>query len=91
MEHTRFRNRQEARYLAQSHHATSDCFTPQAFFAGVGAFGTVYLVKHKATGLLFALKVLNKRTIIDSGELEHILNEKGIAFTLNSSPWTVRL
>jgi len=45
---------------------------------GKGSFGKVLQVKKKDTGKIYAMKVLNKKNILDNGELEHTKTEKNI-------------
>ncbi|KAK3276295.1 hypothetical protein CYMTET_15624 [Cymbomonas tetramitiformis] len=42
---------------------------------GIGTFGRVFLVHHKYTKRTYALKALNKKNIVDQGQVEHIRNE----------------
>jgi len=57
---------------------------------GKGSFGKVMQVKHKATGKIYAMKVLNKKTIIERNELEHTRAEKSILQKLDH-PFLVHL
>lgn len=45
---------------------------------GNGSFGRVILVKHKETHKFYALKVLIKRNVVKSKQVEHTINEKKI-------------
>jgi hypothetical protein len=45
---------------------------------GSGSFGRVILVKHKESGKFYALKILEKRNIIKSRQIEHTICEKKI-------------
>lgn len=45
---------------------------------GKGSFGKVIMVAKKDTGKFYAMKVLNKKTIIERNELEHTRAEKNI-------------
>eukprot|EP01113_Clastostelium_recurvatum_P050528 TRINITY_DN958_c0_g1_i1.p1 TRINITY_DN958_c0_g1~~TRINITY_DN958_c0_g1_i1.p1 ORF type:complete len:471 (-),score=106.88 TRINITY_DN958_c0_g1_i1:139-1551(-) len=45
---------------------------------GKGSFGKVLQVKKKDTGRIYAMKVLNKKTILERNELEHTRAEKSI-------------
>jgi len=45
---------------------------------GKGSFGKVLQVRKKDTGRIYAMKVLNKKNILDNGELEHTKTEKNI-------------
>jgi protein-serine/threonine kinase len=47
-------------------------------------------VKHKATNKVYAMKVLNKKAILDKNELEHTKNERSIFMRLQS-PFLVKL
>lgn len=57
---------------------------------GRGSFGKVLQVRHIPTGNIYAMKVLNKKSIIDRGELEHTKAEQSILTKLNC-PFLVRL
>ncbi|BFU24294.1 PH domain containing protein kinase, putative [Entamoeba histolytica HM-1:IMSS-B] len=45
---------------------------------GKGAFGKVLLVRYKRTGEKFALKMVEKKKVIEMEELEHTMTEKNI-------------
>jgi len=45
---------------------------------GKGSFGKVLQVRKKDTGKIYAMKVLNKKTILERNELEHTKAEKNI-------------
>eukprot|EP01097_Dermamoeba_algensis_P009991 TRINITY_DN71_c0_g1_i6.p1 TRINITY_DN71_c0_g1~~TRINITY_DN71_c0_g1_i6.p1 ORF type:complete len:288 (-),score=58.99 TRINITY_DN71_c0_g1_i6:395-1258(-) len=45
---------------------------------GRGSFGKVFQVRKKNTGKIFALKVLNKKTIIERNEVDHTKAERNI-------------
>ncbi|PRP85630.1 hypothetical protein PROFUN_06419 [Planoprotostelium fungivorum] len=45
---------------------------------GKGAFGKVLQVRRKKDGKLFAMKILNKKNILESNELEHTRTEKNV-------------
>jgi len=55
---------------------------------GTGSFGRVMLVKHGNQSL--ALKILEKQTIVELAQVEHILSEKRILQAINS-PFIVNL
>mmetsp|Transcript_1195 Transcript_1195/g.1692 ORF Transcript_1195/g.1692 Transcript_1195/m.1692 type:complete len:347 (-) Transcript_1195:243-1283(-) len=57
---------------------------------GTGSFAQVNLVQHIQTGKLFALKVMDKQTIIDLRQVTHVINEKDILAIL-SHPNLVKL
>jgi len=57
---------------------------------GKGSFGKVLQVRYKKTGQIFAMKVLNKKTILDRNELDHTRAEKNILMKL-TCPFLVRL
>ncbi len=45
---------------------------------GKGSFGKVLQVKKKDTGRIYAMKVLDKKHILEQSEVEHTLAEKSI-------------
>jgi len=45
---------------------------------GTGAFGKVFLVKHKETDKLYAMKCLRKDVIIRDGKVKSVIAEKQI-------------
>eukprot|EP01119_Soliformovum_irregulare_P011526 TRINITY_DN2903_c0_g1_i1.p1 TRINITY_DN2903_c0_g1~~TRINITY_DN2903_c0_g1_i1.p1 ORF type:complete len:620 (+),score=156.83 TRINITY_DN2903_c0_g1_i1:1947-3806(+) len=57
---------------------------------GKGNFGKVLQVRQKGTHQIFAMKVLDKQSIIDNEELEHTMSEKNILQTL-VHPFLVQL
>lgn len=57
---------------------------------GKGSFGKVLLVRKKDTDKVYAMKVLNKKTIIERNEVEHTKSEKNILMKL-SHPFLVGL
>ena len=54
-----------------------------------GAFGRVYLAKKKATGDLFAIKVMRKADLIRKNMVESVKNERNILAMANN-PFVVR-
>lgn len=50
---------------------------------GHGGFGKVWLVKHKNTGVYYALKELNKRRILEKKQTKNVMREKEILAILN--------
>ena len=57
---------------------------------GQGSFGVVFQVKKKDTGKIYAMKVLNKKNIIEKNETEHTKAERNILQKLNH-PFLVNL
>merc|ERR1711915_103281 len=57
---------------------------------GSGSFGKVLQVRHKQTGHIFAMKVLNKKRIIERNELPNTISERNILRQLNC-PFLVTL
>lgn len=45
---------------------------------GNGAFGKVYLARHKKTGKSYALKVLNKKKLFSKKQLKYAVGEANI-------------
>ena len=45
---------------------------------GKGSFGKVMQVRYKATGEIFAMKMLSKQHILEHGEVEHTMAERNI-------------
>jgi protein kinase A len=57
---------------------------------GVGTFGQVWLVKHKKTDKVYALKQLDKREIMGHHQVEGVLREKNIMSSLDH-PFVINL
>ncbi|XP_040169289.1 cAMP-dependent protein kinase catalytic subunit alpha-like [Anopheles arabiensis] len=57
---------------------------------GSGAFGTVKLIKRKASGEYFAMKILSKERIVYQKQLQHTTNEKRILQSIRF-PFVVNL
>ncbi|KAI8608688.1 kinase-like domain-containing protein [Chytriomyces sp. MP71] len=45
---------------------------------GTGSFGRVHMVRLKATGKYYAMKVLKKNEVVKMKQVEHTINEKNI-------------
>ena len=45
-----------------------------------GSFGKVFLVVHKDTGNMYAMKRINKDILIDKNQIQNTKNEKDILF-----------
>ena len=56
---------------------------------GQGTYAKVYLVKHKSTDKLYALKVLKKRKFLNKKNIKHILRERNILISLKSHPFLI--
>lgn len=57
---------------------------------GQGSFGKVVQVRQKGAGDIFAMKILNKKNIVDRGEVEHTRAEKNILMKV-SHPFLMKL
>jgi len=66
-----------------------DDFEPLAVI-GRGSFGKVLQVRYKVTGEIYAMKQLNKKSIIQRGEIQNTVTEKNILMQLNH-PFLVQL
>ncbi|KAJ5072715.1 non-specific serine/threonine protein kinase [Anaeramoeba ignava] len=51
---------------------------------GKGSFGTVYLVKQKGTKKYFAMKVLEKKRILEKNQVKHLQAERNVHKQLNN-------
>ena len=58
---------------------------------GKGATGLVLLVRYKIDGKLYALKIVSKPKIIQSGRPEDVVRERDIMRTSNSSEFLVKM
>ena len=54
-----------------------ECFDP-IYMLGKGSFGEVYLVQYKATGKLYAMKVLNKKRVMSQNLLKYARAERNV-------------
>lgn len=70
LEHTRI---QESIKLAGAKLALGELVHHRTL--GVGKFGRVRLVQHRISAATYALKMISKRLLIDSGQEEHVRNE----------------
>lgn len=61
-----------------------------ALLAGTGTFGRVQLVRQKAAGRFFALKVMSIPDVIRLKQEQHVHNEKSVLSEV-SHPFLVRL
>jgi CRP-like cAMP-binding protein/tRNA A-37 threonylcarbamoyl transferase component Bud32 len=50
---------------------------------GHGGYGKVWLVKHKTTGMPYALKAIDKRRVLDQNHEKSVMREKEILASLN--------
>ncbi|CAH8666799.1 unnamed protein product [Dicrocoelium dendriticum] len=57
---------------------------------GVGAFGKVWLVRKKDNGQLYAMKLLNKRDVVERRQLAHVQAERDILAEADNE-WVVKL
>ena len=56
---------------------------------GVGAFGKVKVCQSKKDGGYYAMKIMNKKAILNMGQAEHVIHEKRI-LALMDHPFIVR-
>lgn len=58
------------------------CLAPRHFepiqLLGTGSFGQVYLVRKKSSGVLYAMKVLNKQEIIANNLVKYAQTERNV-------------
>jgi serine/threonine protein kinase len=57
---------------------------------GKGGFSKVFLVRKKDSGLLFAMKVMEKSFVMNDGKFRQVMCERQIMETLNH-PFIVKL
>lgn len=57
---------------------------------GKGGFSKVFLVRKKDSGLLFAMKVMQKSFVMTDGKFKQVMSERNIMETLNH-PFIVKL
>ncbi|KAF9202078.1 hypothetical protein BGZ49_007747 [Haplosporangium sp. Z 27] len=58
---------------------------------GVGSFGKVYQVRKKDTGRIYAMKVLDKKQVIEQKQVEHTIAERNVLIQALQSPFIVGL
>lgn len=51
---------------------------------GRGTYGRVMLVTKKDTGAVYAMKILDKRLVVDSNEVEHTMAERKVLGSINN-------
>lgn len=57
---------------------------------GKGAFGKVWQVRRKETGEIYAMKVLDKKTVIEQNLVEHTVFERDVMLACNN-PFIINL
>ena len=57
---------------------------------GIGSFGRVQLVLHTRADKAYALKVLRKRTLVRTHQVEHVRSEQALLSTC-SHPFLLKL
>lgn len=58
---------------------------------GKGSFGKVFLAHHRAEGSSYAIKVLQKRSIVQRNETKHIMSERNVLLKNLNHPFLVGL
>eukprot|EP00172_Hildenbrandia_rubra_P000705 Plantae.Rhodophyta-Hildenbrandia_rubra.ctg1389.p1 GENE.Plantae.Rhodophyta-Hildenbrandia_rubra.ctg1389~~Plantae.Rhodophyta-Hildenbrandia_rubra.ctg1389.p1 ORF type:complete len:854 (-),score=202.65 Plantae.Rhodophyta-Hildenbrandia_rubra.ctg1389:8117-10678(-) len=58
---------------------------------GHGSYGTVYLVRQNDTGELFAMKKLNKETMVSRRQVAHVWLERFVLATTGECPYVVKM
>ena len=58
---------------------------------GKGSFGKVFLAHHRAEGSSYAIKVLQKRMIVQRNETKHIMSERNVLLRNLHHPFLVGL
>lgn len=85
---------QSRNYSSNSTRTTDVQVGPQSFeklkLLGKGDVGKVYLVREKETKCLYAMKILNKKEMIERKKIKRVLAEQGILATANH-PFIVSL
>jgi len=75
---------------SEKHHAKPSDFEFLKVI-GKGSFGKVLLAKHKFEGKLYAVKVLQKKTVLKRNEAHHIMSERNVLLKNLNHPFLVRL
>lgn len=87
-------NSNNRNYSSNSIRVTDVQVGPQSFeklkLLGKGDVGKVYLVREKATKNLYAMKILNKKEMVERKKIKRVLAEQGILETANH-PFIVSL
>ena len=58
---------------------------------GYGAFSSVYLVKHRTSNKLYAMKVMDKNILIEQKHLHYIITEFNVLKRVNDCPFILTL
>ena len=58
---------------------------------GRGSFGKVVLARGNADGRVYAIKVLDKKTVMKKGELDHVKSERNVLISTAEHPFLVSL
>ncbi|KAF9924451.1 hypothetical protein BGZ65_008318 [Modicella reniformis] len=74
----------------ESRHLSTDDFEILRVL-GVGSFGKVYQVRKKDTGRIYAMKVLDKKQVIEQKQVEHTIAERNVLIQALQSPFIVGL
>jgi serum/glucocorticoid-regulated kinase 2 len=56
---------------------------------GKGTYAKVLLVRRKDTGQLFAMKILNKKQVIERNQQKHVITERAVLEKMNNCPFLV--
>ncbi|KAG0209976.1 hypothetical protein BGX31_002014 [Mortierella sp. GBA43] len=74
----------------ESRHLSTDDFEILRVL-GVGSFGKVYQVRKKDTERIYAMKVLDKKQVIEQKQVEHTIAERNVLIQALQSPFIVGL
>lgn len=58
---------------------------------GQGSYGKVYLVRERKSGELFAMKKLNKKTMVSKRQVAHVWLERFVLSTVGECPYVVKM